>query len=391
MLRLTIRTRLTLTYSALVTGCAVALAAAVYLFMRYVPVYQIEAAERVVVPASPIGGVSAPRERLPDAIAIYDSSDFLDTLLLASAGALVLLISTGVLAAWLVSGRIVKPLAVINAAATRAATGTLDHRVALPGPRDEIRDLSDTFDRMLASLERAFAAHRRFAANASHELTTPLATTKTMLDVALDDPATDAGAFRRLAERLREVNRANIETVNALLDLANAQSGSLTRTEIDLCALIGDVVTGLMPEATAAGITLIGPAPDRDASPAALGDPILLRQAVSNLVRNAVRHNHPGGHAVVQLHATRVTVTNTGPVIPRAVVGTLVEPFVRGGGRTLTRDSGHGLGLAIVAAVATAHDATLTLHPNPTGGLTVHLTLPEACRDARRSPVHRTS
>ena len=103
---------------------------------------------------------------------------------------------------------------------------------------------------------------------------------------------------------------------------------------------------------------------------------------MSNLVRNAVRHNRPGGRATVRLSTTattaRVTVVNTGPPVPPDTVDTLVEPFARGAGRTLTRGSGHGLGLAIVSAITTAHDGTLTLHPNPAGGLTAHLDLPHA-------------
>lgn len=114
-------------------------------------------------------------------------------------------------------------------------------------------------------------------------------------------------------------------------------------------------------EAMAAGVTLHGPA----GHARTLGDPVLLRQAVSNLVRNAVRHNHAGGEVAVRLIATSITVVNTGPPVPPESVATLTEPFTRGAGRALTRGAGHGLGLAIVAAVATAHDATLTLRPNP--------------------------
>ena len=143
---------------------------------------------------------------------------------------------------WLVAGRIIRPLAAINAAATRAATGALDHRVGLDGPRDEIRDLSQTFDRMLASLERSFATHRRFAVNASHELRTPLATTQTMIDVTLADPDAGAEELRALAARVREVNRSNIETVDALLDLAAADTDGLAREPLDLADITDSVL-----------------------------------------------------------------------------------------------------------------------------------------------------
>ncbi|MEU6642690.1 HAMP domain-containing sensor histidine kinase [Saccharomonospora sp. NPDC046836] len=371
--RLTIRTRLTLSYAGLVTGCGAVLIAIVYLYMRYVPSYHI-----VDISESAPGSPSTPSgvARPSDAVEITSVSDFLDTLLVASVIALIVLAVVGGTVGWIVAGRIIKPLAAINDAATRAATGALDHRVGLGGPKDEIRDLSDTFDRMLASLERSFAAHRRFAANASHELRTPLATTKTMIDVALADPDADAEGLRSLAERVREVNRSNIETIDSLLDLANVYNGTLAHEPIDLPEITDAVIGELADEAESAGVTLAAVT----GKATAVGNPVLVRQAISNLVRNAIRHNRPGGHAAIGLSTTgtgtRVTVTNTGELIGQETADALVEPFVRGSGRTLTRRSGHGLGLAIVATIAAAHDGTLTLAPNPEGGLTVHFELP---------------
>ena len=371
--QLTIRARLTLSYAGLVTGSGAVLIAIVYIFLRYVPSYRV-----IDISPALYQRDSHPAET-GDSIGVTSAaSDFLNRFLIASFLALAVLALLGAVVGWLIAGRIVRPLAAINVAATRAATGALDHRVGHDGPRDEIRDLSDTFDRMLSSLERSFAAHRRFAANASHELRTPLATTQAMIDVALDDPDADATALRSLAERLREVNVANIGTVDALLDLAEASSGALTRRPVDLSETVRDVVRELRAEAAASGVTLETPA----GAGCVLGDPVLLRHAISNLVRNAVRHNHPGGCARVGISMTdegvRVTVTNTGPPVSREAIATLVEPFVRGSGRMLTRGTGHGLGLAIVDAVASAHEGTLTLHPNPGGGLTAHLVLPRA-------------
>jgi two-component system sensor histidine kinase VanS len=320
----------------------------------------------------------AAKLRTVEAVQITSAEEFLDIFLTASAIALVLLAALGGTVGWFVAGRIIKPLAAINAAATRAATGALDHRIGLDGPRDEIRDLSETVDHMLASLERSFATHRRFAANASHELRTPLATTQTMIDVILTDPDADAAALRALAQRVREVNRSNIETVDALLDLADADTSGLVREPVNLANVTDSVLSELAEEAEAVDVELVA----RTGEATATANPVLVRQALSNLVRNAVRHNKHGGHATVRLstHDTtaRITITNTGPPVPPTAIDTLVEPFARGAGRTLTRGSGHGLGLAIVSAIATAHDGTLTLHPNPGGGLTAHLDLPHA-------------
>ncbi|MFD9700871.1 ATP-binding protein [Lentzea sp. NPDC059081] len=374
--RLPIRVRLTLSYAGMVTGCGAAFVVIVYLFMRFVPSY-------LVVDGSP--PVPRPFERTTprtDSISIVTPTDFLTVLLMVSLVALVVLAVLSGAVGWVVAGRIIKPLAAINAAATRAATGELDHRVGLGGPRDEIRDLSDTFDRMLASLERSFATHRRFAANASHELRTPLATTKTMIDVTLANPHADADELRALAERVREVNGSNIETVNALLDLAAVDGGPLVSAPLDLREISSAVVGELRAEAVTARIDL--PQPTGHAF--AVGDPVLVRQAISNLVRNAVRHNEPGGRATVVLSTqdgkARITVTNTGQPVAGDSLDALVEPFVRGSGRVLTRGSGHGLGLAIVSGVARAHAGRLELHPNRGGGLTAHLDLPRS--SARR-------
>lgn len=379
---LTIRARLTLTYAGLVTGSGAVLIAIVYLYMRFVPSYQIAPLRSGTRGATESGAngapVPAPIQPTTRGISISSAEDFLDNLLVASVIALALLAVLSGAVGWLMAGRIIRPLAVINAAANRASSGTLDHRIDLDGPSDEIHDLAHTFDRMLASLERSFAAHRRFAANASHELRTPLATTKTMIDVALADPDADRAELRRLAERVGEVNRTSVETVDALLDLADADSGTAVRVPVDLSALAHDVVAGLADEAVAADVDLTAAGPPC----VVVGDPVLLRQAVTNLVRNAIRHNVLAGQATVGVspdagHA-RVTVSNTGPLVPRESLDALTEPFARGAGRTLTRGSGHGLGLPIVAAVATAHDGALALHPNAAGGLTVHLDLPRA-------------
>jgi two-component system, OmpR family, sensor histidine kinase VanS len=369
--RLRIRTRLTLSYAGLVTGLGAVLIAIVYFFMRFVPTYRVVGAM--------VGPMPTPTDMQPArAVEITSADDFLHLFLIASIAALVLLAALGGAVGWIVAGRIIRPLAAINAAATRAATGALDHRVGLDGPRDEIRDLSTTFDRMLASLERSFATHRRFAANASHELRTPLATTQTMIDVVLADPDASAAELRALAGRVREVNRSNIEAVDALLDLADAGTGELAHEPVNLSDVTDAVLRELSAEATTAGVEL----PARTGEAATLGDPVLVRQAVANLVRNAVRHNRRGGHATVRLsmrdETARVTIANTGAPVPPDAVEALVEPFVRGTGRTITRGSGHGLGLAIVSAITTAHDGTLALHPNPDGGLTVHLDLPRA-------------
>ena len=363
--RLTIRARLTLTYAGLVTGSGAVLIALVYLYMR-----QLQVAVPEQAPST--DGVE---EEVYLRITLM--SEFLNTMLVISLGALVLLALLSGAVGWVVAGRMLAPLSTMNEAAKQAASGDLSRRLSLTGPRDEIRDLADTYDHMLDSLETSLGTYRRFAANASHELRTPLATAQTMIDVTLADPTASAEQLRSLAERLRETNRANVETVDALLDLAEAQSGDLYREQVDLGEVVTSALSQLVPEAGTREVDLPEPP---DALVVVEGDPVLLRQAVSNLLRNAVRHNVAHGGIELELTSTndraRLRVSNDGPLVPAERLESLREPFVRGSGRGRTRDAGHGLGLAIVSAVATAHNGVLELSANPSGGLTATLDLP---------------
>jgi two-component system sensor histidine kinase VanS len=371
--RLTIRARLTLSYAGLVTGCGAVLITLVYLYMRYVPNYRIAVADipTAVAEANEVTEFS----RTSPAFMISSQEDFLNNLLIASGIALLVLALLGGIVGWIVAGRIIQPLTTISLAARRASTGALDHRIGLDGPRDEIRDLAETFNHMLGSLERSFTAHRRFTANASHELRTPLATTKTMIDVTLGDPAADAAELRALAERIRDVNHSSIETVDALLDLAAAENATFAQERIDLAEIAHTTVRDLADEARRARITIDGPS----GAAVVMGSAVLIRQAISNLMRNAIRHNHPNGHVTVRISAqpglARVTIANTGPELSRTDAELLAEPFARGSGRSLTRGTGQGLGLAIVKAVVSANKGVLILTPNSDGGLTATIEL----------------
>lgn len=369
--RLTIRARLTLTYAGLVTASGAVLITLVYLYMRFVPNYHFVDPDEAAVEGAAEYGPTARAD-----IAVTSAEDFLANLLTASGIALAILAVLSGVAGWVVAGRIIEPIREIGVAARLASTGSLDHRIALEGPRDEIRDLADTMDQMLASLDRSFNAHRRFTAGASHELRTPLTTTKTMIDVSLADPGADAAELRALAERVREVNQSSIETVDALLDLAEADASSIGADPFDLAEIARVAAREALPEAEARRITVEGP----EGSATAAGSPVLMRQAVANLVRNAVRHNRSGGHVEIRVDAggetARLVVANTGAVVDQSDLERLQEPFARGTGRSLTRGNGHGIGLAVVAAVVTAHGGTLTLTANPAGGVTAEMALP---------------
>jgi len=348
--RLTVRLRLTLSYAGLLVVAGAVMACIVWLVFRIVPNYPF-------TPANPHDQGPAPTR-----------GEILDLTVKLSAYAIGLLAIIGLVGGWFLAGRMLKPLQEITAAAQRAATGALDHRIGLTGIRDEFTDLSDTFDAMLDRLQASFDQYRRFAANASHELRTPHAVMKTMLDVAQADPKHQD--VPELVKRLAETNQRGIDIVEALLSLAALNNREVELDPVDLSAIVRTALPVLTSEARAAGITV----ETTLAEAVVEGNEILLHQLVTNLMQNAIRHNlGPGGSVTLALSPGRLIVRNTGPVLDPAQVRTFVEPFAKD-----RYGAGHGLGLALVARIVETHHGTLDLTPNPDGGLTVTVTLPLA-------------
>jgi two-component system sensor histidine kinase VanS len=294
----------------------------------------------------------------------------------AAAIALAFLLVFGLLGGWLLAGRMLAPLTRITDATRKAATGSLSHRIRLPGRSDEFRELADTFDTMLTRLEAHVAEQRRFAANASHELRTPLAITQTLLDVAGNDPNRDTAA---LVDRLHAVNARAIDLTEALLLLSRADQRSFTRVPVDLSLIAEDATETLLPFAEKHGVTI---ETSGEVTPT-IGSHALLLQLSTNLVHNAIVHNLPEQGTVwvttsVHPRSVVLTVENTGETLTPELVSTLVEPFVRGTERIRTDHAGVGLGLAIARSITQAHDGTLTLTPRAAGGLCVTVQLPAA-------------
>ena len=245
-----------------------------------------------------------------------------------------------------------------------------------PGPRDELKDLADTIDGLLARLEAHFAEQQRFAANASHELRTPLAITQTLLDVARNDPNRDNG---ELVDRLQAVNTRAIDLTEALLLLSRADQRSFTREHVDLSLIAEEATETLLPLAEKRGVTI---ETSGDMTPT-IGSHALLLQMTTNLVHNAIVHNLPdtapcGSRPAFDPEGVVLTVENTGEQLTPQLVSTLTEPFQRGTERVRTDHAGVGLGLAIVKSITQAHDGTLTLTPRAAGGLCVTVQLPAA-------------
>jgi two-component system, OmpR family, sensor histidine kinase VanS len=298
----------------------------------------------------------------------------------ATAGVvLVFLLVFGLLGGWLLAGRMLAPLTRITDATRMAANGSLSHRIRLEGPKDEFRELADSFDAMLARLEAQVAEQQRFAANASHELRTPLAISQTLLEVVRNGPNRDTG---ELVERLHAVNARAIRLTEALLLLSRTDQRSFTREHVDLSLIAEEATETLLPLAEKHGVTIQA---SGDITPT-IGSHALLLQMTTNLLHNAIVHNLPE-HGTVQVNtairpeSVMLTVENTGEKLTPQLVSTLSEPFQRGTERVRTNHAGVGLGLAIVKSITQAHDGTLTIVPRPDGGICVTAQLPAGVRN----------
>jgi signal transduction histidine kinase len=314
--------------------------------------------------------------RETQALAAGQHAAELHQLLIKSGLALTIMAVVAVVFGWVVSGRVLRPLRTITAAARDISATSLHRRLELGGPDDELKALGNTFDDLLGRLEASFRAQRQFVANASHELRTPLAWQRTLVQVTLADPDADAASLRAAHERVLVSGEQQERIIEALLTLSRGQAGLDQREPFDLAALAGQVVLARRPEVQDRQLglhTALAPAP-------AAGDPRLAERLVANLVDNALRHNVPGGYVEVVTGTgaggSVLSVINTGPVVPAEAVGRLLQPFERLGADRTGHGEGVGLGLSIVKAIAQAHGAALVIRPQPAGGLRAEVTFP---------------
>lgn len=310
--------------------------------------------------------------KLAHAVANQVTSEALDQLLVEYLAALLAMTMASVATGYLLAGRALRPLRAITATARRVSGENLGERIALDGPADELRELADTFDGMLARLDGAFASQQHFVANASHELRTPLAIMRTEIDVTLADPDASTDELRAMGEAVRETVDRCERLIAGLLMLARSEAATGRGEPVDIAALAGDCITDLRARAQEARVEV------RDELEPAwtLGEPALIERLVANLLDNGIHHNEPGGFLEVstRVRAGRVglRVRNGGPRIDPSDAEQLVEPF-----RRLDRSvGGFGLGLSIVRSVAGAHGGSVTVVAPPQGGLDVQVALP---------------
>jgi signal transduction histidine kinase len=304
-------------------------------------------------------------------------NDALNKLLIESGIALGMMTVASVGLGWLMAGRVLSPLRVITATARRISARNLHQRIAMNGPDDELKELGDTFDQLLARLEASFRAQRQFVANASHELRTPLARQRTLLEVALRDRHATNGSLRTACERALAAGEQHERLIAAMLTLAQSERGLDRFEPVNLSEIAEDALLTRVGDAAARDLaisTSLSPAPT-------LGDHDLAERLVGNLIDNAIRYNTDRGRLEIATGMRDggpfLVVSNTGVPVPPDQLGRLFQPFQRlATTREATGKDGLGLGLAIVTAIAAAHNAELRACPNAAGGLTVEILFP---------------
>jgi signal transduction histidine kinase len=365
--RRSVRLRLTAIYGALFLACGAALLTITYL----------------LVEGAPFG---PPRHDNPPAISgnapigiAVERNSVLHALLLRSGIALAIMVLVSVWLGWIVAGRVLAPLRVITARTRDISQENLHDRLVLAGPDDEIKELSDTIDGLLARLEGAFLAQRRFVANVSHELRTPLAMMRTSLDVAAAKPRPMSDDASVVSAKVREGLDHADRLVESFLVLARAEADGIAELEtVSLPQLVRAAL-----EARGEGAEELNLTVRARLEPAQVaGSGMLIARLVANLVDNAVRHNRPDGMIGITTEidgaTARLTVEGDGRPIDPEQAWRLAEPFRRVGADRTRSEDGLGLGLAIVSAIATAHHGTLDLRARPDGGLTAVVALPRA-------------
>jgi signal transduction histidine kinase len=324
-----------------------------------------------------VNGVTVPIPRLVQEAQNRLRAEALRQLWVRSLIALAIMVVVVFALAWLLAERMLRPLQAITDTARRLSGSTLHERINLKGPRDELKELADTFDGMLGRLDTAFTAQREFVANASHELRTPLTIIRTEVDVAMSDPDLSKEDLQETATAITEAVDRSEGLIDGLLVLASADAdGRPVMTDLDLADIAENEVDTASAEAEALNLQL-----DLDLQPAPIeGDRALIQRLVGNLVENSIRHNVPDGWFSVRTRTegdkALLTVANSGALLSQEDLERLFDRFYRPDKSRSRKTGGFGLGLSIVKSVVTAHGGDVHLAGLAEGGLEVTVTLP---------------
>jgi signal transduction histidine kinase len=365
-----IRFRYTLLYSAVLFGLAAVVVAAIYLVL----VMSLRGE-----PASPTYTRKWCSQLTNDCVTVnyYQAREFtrfvqsvtLTKLRNYSFGALGVLFVASLGVGWVVAGRVLRPIGRITAVARDIQATDLSRRIELPGPDDELKQLGDTFDAMLARLDAAFAAQRQFVADASHELRNPLAIIRTNVDVALADPRADPDDLRHTIVVVKRASDRMARLVDDLLALARRQEPTLEHEPVDLGAAVA--------EASDDFVVVTG---DRDA----------LKRAVANLLENAVRLAPEGSRIRLATGSEGdrawIAVADEGPGIAPEDQAHVFDRFWRADKARSRADGGTGLGLAIVRQIAESHGGQVRLQSKPGVGSSFVIWLPVSADSSEPAP-----
>jgi signal transduction histidine kinase len=276
---------------------------------------------------------------------------------------------------WL-AGIALRPVRKVSEAARRISANTLDTRLAIEGPRDEVKELADTFDAMLARLGRTFEVQGRFVADVAHELRTPLASLRTNLEVVTADPGASLADYRTMASTQERALTRLERLVADLLILATSEQ-PLSRSEVTLGALLEEVIVDLK---SAADTKQVICRLNNELDVVVHGDSSLLAHVFSNLIENGIYYNHPGGEVIVTLEQKDiwaiVTVADTGIGIETEQQPHIFERFYRADCSRGQHKGGAGLGLSIVSAIVQQHGGKVQVESTPGQGSTFTVLLP---------------
>lgn len=374
----TLRFRLLLWFLVVLVATSVALillvntmaAALIPSTINIIPIYGADTQS----PTAP--AISVPREDIPAIVART-----LDEVRTISLVALGLTILVGGVGAYLLTGVALRPVSRLSREIVGIDSDKLSRRLLWQGPADEVKQLADAFDNVLEQLERAFTRQGRFAADAAHELRTPLAILRTNLEVVHSDPAATLADYRDMTTTQERILTRLEQLVSDLL-LLTREEQDRDFGEVYLLPLLEEVVADMTPLAQERGVELRLMA---ESELATRGDEVLLRPIFRNLVDNGIRYNRPGGRVFVnvkvELKWAVIQISDTGIGIPVEEQSRILDRFYRPQASRSRQSGGAGLGLSIVSHLVYLHGGHLEIESTPGVGSTFTVWLPKLNTD----------